>query len=181
MSCGQATKGAVVPTDPSKAQGSLHPSILAQLEASEREARSAREADPNFFHFHSPFKDESLDVMLLLTTAIKFADLNHCSKPFIQHEAWTRRVTDEFWSLGDKERKLGVPLSPLCDREKDKNIAKSQLGFFQFICIPFYDVVGDLVDPSMPPLLQMQTNFAQWKEQAEAQKKDGVDESTQST
>ena len=38
-----------------------------------------------------------------------------------------------FWSLGDRERALGVPLSPLCDREKDVNVAKSQIGFFKFI------------------------------------------------
>ena len=34
---------------------------------------------------------------------------------------------------------MGVPISPLCDREKDQNIAKSQIGFFKFVCIPFYE------------------------------------------
>eukprot|EP00966_Prymnesium_polylepis_P015925 367896-Prymnesium_polylepis.2 len=65
--------------------------------------------------------------MLLLNTAIKWADLNHCSKPLALHELWTNRITNEFWVLGDKERKLGVPVSPLCSRETDNNIAKSQV------------------------------------------------------
>jgi len=130
----------------------------------------SRDDGPKPFEWVSPFADESIDVMLLLNTAIKWADLNHCSKPLALHELWTNRITNEFWVLGDKERKLGVPVSPLCSRETDNNIAKSQIGFFQFICSPFFEVVGDLVDPAMPPLQQMHSNFAEWKRQVEGTK-----------
>lgn len=85
-------------------------------------------------------QDPSLDVMLLLNSAIKFADLNHSSKPLPLHLAWTSRITNEFWELGDKERQLGMPVSPLCDRKTDTNIPKSQIGFFQFVCVPYAEV-----------------------------------------
>ena len=55
---------------------------------------------------------------MVLTTAVKFADLNHAAKPTALHRDWSMRITNEFWALGDKEKKLGVPISPLCDRIK---------------------------------------------------------------
>jgi len=105
-----------------------------------------------------------VDFKLLLATAIKFADLGHSLKTFWLHEEWSMRISREFWRLGDREKELGVPISPLCDREADHNIAKSQVGFFQFICIPFFSTVADLVDPEMPPYKQLQENFHQWKD-----------------
>jgi hypothetical protein len=69
----------------------------------------------------------------------------------------------QFWTLGDKERRLGVSVSPLCDRVADANIAKSQIGFFQFVCTPFFEQVADLVDPEMPFIHQLRANFAAWK------------------
>ena len=115
-------------------------------------------------NWHSPFLDEDVDVHLVLTTAIKFADLNHAAKPWSQHIAWSERITDEFWAIGDKEKRLGVSVSPLCDREVDTDLAGTQVGFFQFICNPFYELVADLIDPDMPPYAQLQSNFATWKE-----------------
>lgn len=119
--------------------------------------------------WHSPFSDEEVDVRLLLTTAVKFADLNHAAKPLQLHRDWSQRITTEFWVLGDKERRLGVPMSPLCDRVADANIAKSQVGFFQFVCLPFFEQVADLVDPDMMPFHSLKQNFQSWRDQAAAQ------------
>ena len=85
----------------------------------------------------TPYLSEDVDVRLVIATALKFADLGHSFKPFHLHEQWTARITEEFWLLGDREKSIGVPTSPLCDRERDLNIAQSQMGFFQFICSPF--------------------------------------------
>jgi len=117
----------------------------------------------------SPFLDEKVDVKLLLVCAIKFADLNHSSKPFDLHEKWTERITREFWALGDREKAMGVPVSPLCDRDKDVNIASTQIGFFQFICRPFMEVLADLVDPELEPMKELIINQSCWeREQAKA-------------
>ena len=87
--------------------------------------------------WRSPFLDEDVDVRLILGTAIKFADLGHAVKPYALHTNWSIRISKEFWDLGDREAAMGVTISPLCDREADKNIAKSQLGFFKFIFFVF--------------------------------------------
>jgi hypothetical protein len=136
----------------------------------------------------SPFLEPAADVLLLLCTAIKFADLGHVTKPLRLHEQWTMMATNEFWQLGDKEKALGVAVSPLCDRSTDTNVAKSQCGFFKyvthsnlrvshrcivrgcryrFVCNPFYEAVADLVDPGGQPFARVAANYAHWVEKAE--------------
>ena len=89
----------------------------------------------------SPFHDDDIDPRMVMACAVKFADLNHAAKSNVLHREWSMRITKEFWALGDKETTMGVPIGPLCDRIADKDIAKSQIGFFQFICIPFFEQV----------------------------------------
>ena len=36
-------------------------------------------------------------------------------------------LEEEFWRQGDREREQGLPISPLCDRQK-QGITKSQCG-----------------------------------------------------
>ena len=79
------------------------------------------------------------------------------------HEEWTARITNEFWTLGERERSLNVAISPLCDRQTDVDVAKSQVGFFSFICMPFYTVVADLVDPDILPLSRLKQNLRYWQ------------------
>eukprot|EP00900_Chrysochromulina_parva_P024152 jgi/Chrpa1/6370/Chrysochromulina_OHIO_Genome00016442-RA len=119
----------------------------------------------------SPFQAQAhVKVPLLLAVAIKFADLGHCFKPFQMHKKWAQRVTNEFWALGDRERQLGIAVSPLCDRDKDSNVPESQIGFFKYICVPFYSIVADLIDPTMLPWLRVEANLQAWGEELEAEK-----------
>jgi hypothetical protein len=46
---------------------------------------------------------------------------------------------------GDMEKELGLPYSPLCDRNTTL-VAESQIGFIDFIVSPSMDVCGDLLD-----------------------------------
>ena len=55
-----------------------------------------------------------------------------------------------------------MPVSPLCDRERDSSIAKSQVGFFKFICVPFYELLLDLAGPALEPVPYMQKNHKHW-------------------
>jgi hypothetical protein len=113
----------------------------------------------------SPFQAQALvGVPLLLAVALKFADLGHSFKPFHLHKQWAERITDEFWALGDRERQLGIALSPLCDRHTDCDVPESQVGFFKFVCVPFYSIVADLIDPTMLPWLRVQAHLQAWEE-----------------
>jgi hypothetical protein len=136
-------------------------STLSTLAA--QHGATAAGALPSLENFTSPFQAQALvGVPLLLAVALKFADLSHCFKPFHIHKHWAERITNEFWALGDRERQLGIAVSPLCDRDKDSNVPKSQIGFFNFICVPFYSIVADLIDPTMLPWLRVQANLQEW-------------------
>jgi len=112
--------------------------------------------------WRSPFANPSVDAKIVLIAAIKFADLGHVCKPFWLHQGWVERVTTEFYAMGDREKALGVAVSPMCDRDVDTDIVKSQIGFLQFVCIPYYKVIADLVQPRLEPYRNCQENFWQW-------------------
>jgi len=104
-----------------------------------------------------------VDLGFVMKIAIKFADLGHVYKSNALHLQWTQRVTDEFFALGDYERANGMQISPMCDRERDTNLARSQMGFFRFVCVPFYSAIADLIDVNMHCFVQLQDNYRAWK------------------
>ncbi|CAK0841090.1 unnamed protein product [Prorocentrum cordatum] len=63
------------------------------------------------------------------------ADISHSAKDWNIHQEWSKRVAQEFHDQGDEEKRLGLAVSPLCDREGFV-LASSQVGFLQFICVP---------------------------------------------
>ena len=82
--------------------------------------------------------DENQKYMNLL---IHSADISNPTKLFDIYFEWAKLVVEEFWAQGDKEKKLNLPCS--CDREK-VTIYQSQLGFINFIEIPFFSLMADL-------------------------------------
>lgn len=60
-------------------------------------------------------------------------------------------LLDEFFLQGDKERDLGLPFSPLCDRNNTL-VAESQIGFIEFIVEPSMGVCADMLECVLGPL-----------------------------
>lgn len=57
-------------------------------------------------------------------------------------ERATNAVADASCCLmaqGDEELARRLPISPLCDREKHGEVAKSQFGFMNFVAIPLFE------------------------------------------
>eukprot|EP00927_Polykrikos_kofoidii_P022666 TRINITY_DN21094_c0_g3_i2.p2 TRINITY_DN21094_c0_g3~~TRINITY_DN21094_c0_g3_i2.p2 ORF type:complete len:187 (-),score=28.87 TRINITY_DN21094_c0_g3_i2:129-689(-) len=92
------------------------------------------------------------------------ADISNQAKPMRVAQQWTYRVLTEFFAQGDAERKLGLPVSPLCDR-KTVDISDSQAGFIEFIVRPSFELIASLV-PRANPVCVSQTiaNYQAWKE-----------------
>ncbi|XP_050714060.1 dual specificity calcium/calmodulin-dependent 3',5'-cyclic nucleotide phosphodiesterase 1A-like isoform X3 [Eriocheir sinensis] len=99
-------------------------------------------------------QDTSLDKAKSLSLVLHCCDISHPSKNWALHERWTTQLLEEFFRQGDKERELGLPYSPLCDRNNTL-VAESQIGFIDFIVDPSLGVCGDLLDKvaalSVPP------------------------------
>lgn len=73
---------------------------------------------------------------------------------------------------GDKERELGLSISPLCDRHTVKR-PDSQIGFLNFVVKPCYKFLGEIlpkVNEEVLPIIE--SNLAYWKvEKSEMRKK----------
>eukprot|EP00741_Cyanophora_paradoxa_P024136 tig00021742_g23311.t1 len=108
------------------------------------------------------------DRRLILSMAIKACDIGHGAKRLDLHVDWSRRVSAEFYNQGDQERAQGLEVSPLMDRNS-ANLPRSQIGFFDFICLPSYEaLVGVLPALRETFLGSARRNYAHWQELAAA-------------
>ena len=76
----------------------------------------------------------------VLSMCIHCADLSNPAKKEPINKKWVELVFIEFFKQEDEERKLGLPISMLCDR-KTTHIAKSQIGFINFAVKPSYEAL----------------------------------------
>ncbi|XP_071823006.1 dual specificity calcium/calmodulin-dependent 3',5'-cyclic nucleotide phosphodiesterase 1A-like isoform X3 [Apostichopus japonicus] len=88
---------------------------------------------------------ESIEKVKALSMILHCADISHAAKEWKLHSKWTQLLMQEFFRQGDRERDLGIAISPLCDRNTTL-IAESQIGFIDFIVEPSLHVCGDMID-----------------------------------
>ena len=65
----------------------------------------------------------------------------------------TAGLVEEFFRQGDAERELGIPFSPLCDRETTM-VSQSQIGFIDFIITPTYTLLTKIFEAINEMLLK---------------------------
>jgi cAMP-specific phosphodiesterase len=78
---------------------------------------------------------------------IKAADVSNVTKPFEVSKDWASRVTEEFYTQGDRERAKGVAPLPMFDRRLNTELAQGQLGFINFVARPFFQTVSSVLPP----------------------------------
>lgn len=76
----------------------------------------------------------------VLSVLLHACDISNPTKPWSLCERWADLIITEFWQQGDRERKLGLPLSFLADRYS-VNVAKSQTGFIDVVVMPLFETV----------------------------------------
>ncbi|XP_051937969.1 dual specificity calcium/calmodulin-dependent 3',5'-cyclic nucleotide phosphodiesterase 1A isoform X2 [Hippocampus zosterae] len=97
-------------------------------------------------------QSHSVDKVKVLSLMLHAADISHPAKRWPLHYRWTHSLMEEFFRQGDKEVELGLPFSPLCDRQATM-IAQSQIGFIDFIVEPTFSVLVDTAEKVMGPLI----------------------------
>ena len=92
-------------------------------------------------------ENEKQDYMKLV---VHSADISNPTKAFYIYFKWAKLVMEEFYLQGDKEKELGIN----CTYDRNKvSLYKSQLGFIDFIEIPFYELFVKLF-PSLNFLVE---------------------------
>lgn len=113
------------------------------------------------------------DPMMLMKVVIKCSDIGHSSKATKLHSVWSSLIVEEFFQQGDYERANALSISPFMDRENE-NSGKNQVGFFEFIVLPFYESVAEaMFDEGFKPILEtVQQNYQCWKQAVNLELKD---------
>jgi len=113
-------------------------------------------------------KDPKSNSIALLSSVIHTADISNPAKPQRQMLDMCERVMKEFFEQGDREKKIGLPVSPLCDRDAIC-IPKAQKGFVQFFIIPWFEAMSNTVCPKTfeIPLMHLRENLIYWEKRFE--------------
>ena len=103
---------------------------------------------------------------LSMQLLLKVSDISNVSRPFHIAEQWCNILCEEFFRQGDQEKASGIGLSsPLNDRDNvDK--PKNQIGFYNFICLPTYNILSK-VFPKLEYLCDnVKSNLSVWMSMA---------------
>ncbi|KAF4674070.1 Calcium/calmodulin-dependent 3',5'-cyclic nucleotide phosphodiesterase 1B, partial [Perkinsus chesapeaki] len=119
--------------------------------------------DPEFRSSLSKSSNED-DRILILKACIKAADIGHTCLPWEQHYELSLRLTEEFFRQGDREKELGITVSPLCDRDTLR-LPQSQLGFIDYLVRPFIETITRLDTCHKTDIIkqQLEENALIWK------------------
>merc|ERR550534_2861732 len=100
--------------------------------------------------------------IFVLEAGIHLADLSNPAKPLAIATDWAERIVQEFFAQGDRERELGIPISPLCDRVKS-NMEGGQSGFIKFVVLPSYQLWVRLIPEFEHIITNLEENLAFWE------------------
>ena len=105
---------------------------------------------------------------------IHSCDISNPTKPYDIYQIWASNVMNEFYLQGDREKKMGLPISFLCDRDTT-TIPQGQIGFMEGVVLPFYSSVVNIfpgLDYSIKNLNYNKSEFIKMKEEDEKAKKE---------
>jgi len=83
-------------------------------------------------------------VNLITKFLLHAADISNPAKTEDLVKYWADGALAEFFAQGDKEKEMGLPISPLCDRDTVKR-QDSQIGFIKFVIQPSFDLLGEII------------------------------------
>ncbi|KAH3756151.1 3'5'-cyclic nucleotide phosphodiesterase [Pelomyxa schiedti] len=108
------------------------------------------------------FIDNAEHRIQLMSVAMKTADISNVMRPHSKMLQWVSNLTQEFFSQGDKEQHLGLPLSPFTDRSAGlTKLPKLQTNFITILAEPLL-LSYHLVCPVTELLDNLHTNFKFW-------------------
>ena len=106
----------------------------------------------------------------LMSFILHLADISNPAKKFVIYKEWEDRVCQEFFKEGDIEKKEGLPVTFLCDRETTK-VPRSQINFINFVVMPGFNVLVTLFTECKYFTTNCENNISEWKKIEEEEEK----------
>ena len=108
----------------------------------------------------------------LLDYFIHAADLGHNTKKFSISLKWVELLSKEFWLQGDKEKKMNLSVSFLCDRD-NTDVPKSQVGFIGGFVLPTYHFLISMFPSLSYTTDNAKNNMKEWQKLVDQKRKKG--------
>ncbi|KAG2501954.1 hypothetical protein HYH03_000452 [Edaphochlamys debaryana] len=110
----------------------------------------------------APRPADEVERLLSLQLLLKAADLGHLGEDLDVHQRWLAQLEEEFFRQGDREKALGLPISPLFDRAK-QGVSKSQVGFYDFVALPLLHALSTAFPGADPLMRCFLANYNHWR------------------
>ena len=133
--------------------------IRAKIKACEEEEE---EGEVNFELLSGNEKSKFDEQQMLFNYLIHAADLGHNCKKFEISLQWVEVLCEEFWKQGDMEKKKGIPISFLCDRDKI-DVPTSQIGFLRGFIVTTFDCLAAMFPSLKYTMENAENNIKQWQ------------------
>jgi hypothetical protein len=100
---------------------------------------------------------------LIMNAVLHSGDVSNPCRSWEVSQAWAYRCLEEFFAQGDEEKRMGIPVQFLNDRDR-LNRPNSQIGFIEFMIAPFFAAQLSLW-PKLNELGEnLSENIAHWEE-----------------
>lgn len=118
----------------------------------------------------------------ILQIAIKCADISNPCRSWPVSRVWSLRACEEFFRQGDRERDLGLVMTPICDRY-NVSVAKVQVGFYSFVAEPLFKEWDRFLNSpqSSKMMMNLYHNQAIWEQEVLQENMNVIDIDTRET
>ena len=122
----------------------------------------------NFKQIQEGFRqnDES-HRLLLAQIVLKAADLSNTVRDFNEAMRMSQKLTEETHRQGDEEKRLGLKVSPMCDRDDKTPLCFGQVGFYTFVVRQLMKELHDFFPALSDNERQFVENLETWKRMKE--------------
>ena len=148
--------GQILATDMAN-HGEVISKIRAKIKTSQEESE-----DNSFSLLSGNEKSQFEEQQILFNYLIHAADLGHNCKKFEISIKWVEILCNEFWIQGDMEKKKGIPVSFLCDRDVI-DVPASQVGFLRGFVISTFDCLVTMFPNLKYNIENAENNIKQWQ------------------
>lgn len=115
---------------------------LHDLAAKNHAAASTQSAAADCNNSDSSVSPTRSEVQREMQYFIKAADMCNVCRPFDIAKKWAVRVSMEFFVQGNRERAVGLPVTPICDVQR-QSVVNLQKRFMDLVAGPFYSCLGE--------------------------------------
>lgn len=128
----------------------------------EHEGEGEGEEEEKFNLLSGNEKTKFEEQQVLLNYLMHSADLGHNCKKYEISKKWVHLLCEEFWLQGDQEKKLGIPVSFLCDRDKI-DVPASQVNFLRGFIISSFDCLVSIFPNLKYTMDNAKNNIKEWQ------------------